>query len=46
MRGFLFGLAAIVGLVAIGFGTLALIANGIEPSQEEIRVELDDDFPR
>ncbi len=46
MRGFLFGLAAVVGLAAIGFGTLVVIANGLEPSRESISVELEDDFPR
>lgn len=46
MRGFLFGLAIIVGLAAIGFGTLILIANGIEPTRESVSVELEDNFPR
>lgn len=46
MRGILIGVAAVVGLVAIGFGTLVVIANGMEPTREEVRVELDDDFPR
>ncbi|WP_417468612.1 hypothetical protein [Maricaulis sp.] len=46
MRGFLVGLVIIVGIVAAGFGTLVVIANGLEPSQEEVRVELDDNFPR
>ena len=46
MRGMLIGLAVIIGLFAAGFGALVMIANGIEPSREEVRVELDDDFPR
>ncbi|WP_417483125.1 hypothetical protein [Maricaulis sp.] len=46
MRGFLVGLVIIVGIFAAGFGTLVVIANGLQPSQEEVRVELDDNFPR
>tara|TARA_Y100000052_G_C2905979_1_gene59601 strand:+ start:406 stop:546 length:141 start_codon:yes stop_codon:yes gene_type:complete len=46
MRGFLFGLAVIVGLAAVGFGTLIVIANGLEPSRESVSVELEDNFPR
>jgi hypothetical protein len=46
MRGFLIGLVVVGGLVAVGFGALVLIADGMEPTQEEVRVELDDDFPR
>ncbi len=46
MRAILFGLAALIGVVALGFGTLVLIANGMEPTQEEVRVEVEDDFPR
>ena len=46
MRGFLVGLVVVAGILAAGFGTLVVIANGIEPSQEEVRVELDDNFPR
>ena len=34
MRGILIGVAAVVGLVAIGFGTLIVIANGMEPTRE------------
>ena len=45
MRGFLVGVAVIAGLVAIGFGTLVMIANGLEPTRENVRVELEDDFP-
>lgn len=46
MRSFLVGLVIIVGIVAAGFGTLIVIANGLQPSQEEVRVQLDDNFPR
>ncbi|SDL82056.1 MULTISPECIES: hypothetical protein [Maricaulis] len=46
MRGFLVGLVVVAGIIAAGFGTLIVIANGLEPSQEEVRVELDDNFPR
>jgi len=46
MRGFLVGLVIIAGILAAGFGTLVVIANGLQPSQEEVRVELDDNFPR
>ena len=46
MRGALIGLVVVVGIIAVGFGTLAVIANGMEPTREEARVELDDDFPR
>lgn len=46
MRGFLFGLAAVIGLVIVGFGALVVIANGIEPTRESVSVELEDDFPR
>ncbi|WP_417484939.1 hypothetical protein [Maricaulis salignorans] len=46
MRGFLVGLVIVAGIIAAGFGTLIVIANGLEPSQEEVRVELDDNFPR
>lgn len=46
MRGFLIGFAVVAVLVMAGFGALVLIANGMEPSREEVRVELDDDFPR
>jgi len=46
MRGFLVGLAVIIGLGAIGFGTLVVIANGIEPTRENVSVELEDNFPR
>ncbi|MHA6287425.1 hypothetical protein [Maricaulis sp. CAU 1757] len=43
MRGFVIGLAAVALLVAIGFGTLVLIANGLEPERENVRVELEVD---
>lgn len=46
MRGFLFGLAVVVGLAVVGFGTLVVIANGIEPTRESVSVELEDNFPR
>ena len=46
MRGFLIGFAVVAVLVMAGFGARVLIANGMEPSREEVRVELDDDFPR
>lgn len=46
MRGFLIGFAVVGVLALAGFGALVLIANGMEPTQEEVRVELDDDFPR
>ena len=46
MRGFVFGLVAIIALVAIGFGTLILIANGLEPTRENVRVELEGDADR
>jgi hypothetical protein len=46
MRGFLVGVLVVGVILAAGFGTLVVIANGIQPSQEEVRVELDDDFPR
>jgi hypothetical protein len=46
MRGFLFGLAAVVGLAALGFVALVVIANGMEPTRESVSVELEDDFPR
>tara|TARA_R110000744_G_scaffold1843_13_gene7237 strand:+ start:97267 stop:97407 length:141 start_codon:yes stop_codon:yes gene_type:complete len=46
MRGFLVGLVVLAGVFAAGFGALIVIANGLEPSQEEVRVELDDNFPR
>ena len=46
MRGFLVGLVVVAGVLAAGFGALIVIANGLEPSQEEVRVELDDNFPR
>ena len=46
MRGFLVGVAVIAGLVAIGFGTLVMIANGLGPTRENVRVELEDNFPR
>ena len=46
MRGFLIGFAVVGVLALAGFGTLVLIANGMEPTREEVRVELDDDFPR
>lgn len=46
MRGFVFGLAAFVALIVIGFGTLLLIANGLEPTRENVRVELEIDSDR
>ncbi len=46
MKGFLIGLAVIAGLFAAGFGALVMIANSVEPTQEEVRVELEDDFAR
>tara|TARA_R110000868_G_scaffold68551_8_gene202636 strand:+ start:4165 stop:4305 length:141 start_codon:yes stop_codon:yes gene_type:complete len=46
MRGFLVGSVIVAGILAAGFGTLVVIANGIQPAQEEVRVELDDNFPR
>lgn len=46
MKGFLIGLAVIASLFAAGFGALVLMANGLEPTREEVRVELEDDFPR
>ncbi|WP_339747615.1 hypothetical protein [uncultured Maricaulis sp.] len=46
MRGFLVGLVVVAGILAAGFGTLMVIANGMQPSQEEVRVQLDDNFPR
>jgi len=46
MRGFLIGFAVVAVLIAGGFGALVLMANGMEPTREEVRVELDDNFPR
>jgi hypothetical protein len=46
MRGVLVGVLGFIGVVALGFGVLFAIAEGIEPAQEEVRVELDDNFPR
>ena len=46
MRGFLFGVVALGALVAVGFGALVLIANGLEPTRESVSVQLEDDFPR
>lgn len=45
MRGVIIGVGIFVALLAIGFGALVLISNGMEPDREEIRVELPDDFP-
>ena len=46
MRGFVIGLVVVIGLLGAGFGALVLIADGMQPTQEEVRVELEDDFPR
>lgn len=46
MRGFLIGVLVVGVLVLVGFGTLAVIANGLEPTRESVSVELEDDFPR
>ena len=46
MRGFLIGVLVVGVLVLAGFGTLAVIANGLEPTRECVRVELEDNFPR
>jgi len=46
MRGLIVGVVGFLGVVALGFGVLVLMANGLEPVQEEVVVELEDDFPR
>lgn len=46
MRGLLIGLLVFGVVVLAGFGTLAVIANGLEPSRESVSVELEDNFPR
>lgn len=46
MRGVILGVVGFLGVIALGFGVLVLMANGLEPVQEEIVVELEDDFPR
>lgn len=46
MRGFLIGFVVVIALGLAGFGALVVMANGMEPTREEVRVELDDDFPR
>lgn len=46
MRGFLIGILVVGVLALAGFGTLAVIANGMEPTRESVSVELEDDFPR
>ena len=46
MRGFLIGFGVVVVLGLAGFGALVVMANCMEPTREEVRVELDDDFPR
>lgn len=45
MRGVLIGLGIALAILLTGFGALVLIADGMEPEREEIRVELPDDFP-
>lgn len=46
MRGFLIGFAVVAGLFAAGFIALVMMSNGMEPTRDEVRIELDDDFPR
>ncbi|MCF8880775.1 hypothetical protein L5876_13185 [Hyphobacterium sp. SN044] len=46
MRGMLIGFLVLLVLVVAGFGTLVLLAEGIDPGREEVRVDLEDDFPR
>lgn len=45
MRGVLIGIGVVLAILLAGFGALVLIADGMEPEREEIRVELPDDFP-
>jgi|TARA_R110002073_G_scaffold252564_1_gene415183 hypothetical protein len=45
MRSVLIGLGILVAILGVGFGALVLIADGMEPEREEMRVELPDDFP-
>ncbi len=45
MRSVLIGLGILVAILGVGFGALVLIADGMEPEREEVRVELPDDFP-
>ncbi|MEE2566253.1 hypothetical protein [Hyphobacterium marinum] len=45
MRGVLIGIGVVAAILLVGFGSLVLIADGMEPEREEIRVELPDDFP-
>lgn len=46
MRGFMIGVVGFLGVAALGFGALVMMADGMEPTQEEVRVELEDNFPR
>jgi len=46
MRGLLVGLGVFALLVLGGFGALVFLAESAEPQREEVRVEIEDDFPR
>ena len=46
MRGILIGTLIVLVLLGAGFATLVFMAEGMDPGTEEVRVELEDDFPR
>jgi|TARA_R100000455_G_C6269793_1_gene125477 ABC-type transporter Mla subunit MlaD len=42
----LIGFLVLLVLLLAGFGTLVFMAEGMDPGTEEVRVELEDNFPR
>lgn len=46
MRGFLIGLVVLILIVLGGFGVLLLMADGLAPDPQEVRIEITDDLGR
>lgn len=46
MRGFLTGLVVLILLVLGGFGVLLLMADGLAPEPQEVRIEVTDEIGR
>jgi len=44
MRGVLFAILAVLVLFAIGFVYLLTVAGGMDPGDEEVRIEIEDKF--
>lgn len=44
MRGFLVGIIVLTLIVLAGFGVLLLMAEGLAPEEQEVRIEVSDEL--